>query len=88
MKANWPYYCGGVGGCIKFVGAKNRLDNSKDINTPVASTMEKALKTNKKSKDKDLDESDCEDKLEQFNFKNLRSELSTTPNNNVAGRRG
>ena len=54
---------------MNFTSEKKRLQDGKDLNTLAASAMENSLKTNKK---KNTDnESDSENRVEKFNFKNL-----------------
>ena len=52
MKANWLSIYGGEGR-VKFMIAKKRLDNVKDLNTLIASGMENVIKINNKYRSKD-----------------------------------
>ena len=69
MKDTWKLACRGRGGCIKFAYVKKRSSDSKEHNTPVALAVSKALKTNRRSKSKAMDDSDPKYELENFNFK-------------------
>ena len=70
IKATWVYSHGGVGGGhVKLVGAKKRLADDKQLNTPVSSAVVKAPKMNKKSKDKAMDDYNSQDYSEHFHFK-------------------
>ena len=62
---NWYYVCV-EGICLKFGGTKKRLANSKEINTCIASSVEKYLKMNKNVNM--YDEYDSDNGSEQFNF--------------------
>ena len=53
MKETWPSSCVGLVGCVKFVGDKRCLANSKYIHIIVASAMAKEIKLNRNSKSND-----------------------------------
>ena len=57
MKAIWLYAHGRRSHC-KFMGAKKNSSDGKELNTLTASTVAKALKTNKKRKAKAKDDSE------------------------------
>ena len=67
MKASWSSACG-ERGRVKFTGAQKHLADGKELNTLVTSDMKKCLKMNKKSSLKDMDNSDSDNELENFNF--------------------
>ena len=68
MKAPWSSARGGGGGRVKFVGAKKCSSNSEDINSIVVLAVFKALKMNKKSKVKTMDDPELENELDHFHF--------------------
>ena len=71
MKETRQYYSGGGGGSVNFTGAKKLSADSEEINTIFTSSVVKALKTNKKPKDKATDESELQDESEKFKIKKL-----------------
>ena len=60
MKATWLSYCGEVVGCIKFTVTNKFLSYSEDLNMIIASSVDKTLKINKKSKAKNTNYSDAD----------------------------
>ena len=67
MNGTW-YYAHVGGGHIKLTHANKYLDDGEDLNVLFASTVAKALKTNKQSKAKDTYDSHNENELEHLNF--------------------
>ena len=67
MKSNWSYDCG-RGGRVKFMSAKRRSADGKELNTLVASAMAKATKMNNKSKANENSKSDDDNEPENFNL--------------------
>ena len=65
MNSIWFYACE-EGGRIRFVGAKKRLVNGKEVIMLVALAASKAMKMNKNPKGKATDESDTENDAEHF----------------------
>ena len=65
IKSNWSSSCGrGVRG--KFTGSKKSSSDGKKLNTIIASTVDKTLKSKNKSKSKAEYDSDA--KSEHYNF--------------------
>ena len=68
MKSPWSSSRGGGGGRVKFVGAKKCSSNNEEINSLVVLAVFKALKMNKKSKVKTMDDPELENELDHFHF--------------------
>ena len=72
MRETWSSYCG-KGGRSKFTSTKNHSADGKNLNTLVASSMEKCLKLKKESKANAKDDSNLDAELENINFENIET---------------
>ena len=86
-KATWSSTCG-VGGRVKFAGARKRSSDGKDFNTIVVSSIGKDMKLTKISKAKAKDDSDSDDKAKHFDFENVTSGKNPSQNEKGAMRNG
>ena len=76
MNGTW-YYAHVGGGHIKLTHANKYLDDGEDLNVLFASTVAKALKTNKQSKAKDTYDSQNDNESENFNFEHINIRLDS-----------
>ena len=88
MKSTWSYSYGGGEGCVKFAVTKKRLARCEDINKIIASDVSKALKINKKSKDKAKYYTNLENESKPFNVENSILERIPTWNEKTNIRSG
>ena len=71
MKSTWLAARGGAG-CVRFQGAKKRLDEDKEMNALVASAVKLVLTTNTRENTKASSDSVSEDEQDHSNFEILK----------------